>query len=162
MRLEHVIPESFIGIGVIEMAGRVFTFLDPKAIAPGRARMLMPDRTVTTVEHVPDWYWKRAERVVGFADLMLRGDVYLYTYFTCEEADDGTMFETAYATPEDYSRWTVIARAQTAHEAQEIQATIRAAWWEGPEQHRYPPADRGLRIPPPGFTVPAHPLDDTG
>lgn len=137
-----------------------YTFLDAREIAPERRRVMMPDDRILPVDVVPDWYWHRAERIMGHVQDSLRGDVSLFTYFTCEEAPDGTLFHTVYAFPDSLD-WTVISTSKTILEALEQHATIRAAWWQGPESQRYATAPDLplLRVPLPGFDVPIHPLD---
>ncbi|ULH18099.1 hypothetical protein MF271_24400 (plasmid) [Deinococcus sp. KNUC1210] len=137
-----------------------YTFLDARDIAPERRRIMMPDDQILPIDTVPDWYWHRAERIMGHVQDFLRGDVSVFTYFTCEEEPDGTLFHTVCALP-DSAEWTVISTSKTVLEALEQHATIRAAWWQGPEYQRYAKAPElpPLRVRLPGFEVPIHPLD---
>jgi hypothetical protein len=150
------VPPSVPGGGVMD----AFPFLAPHDVAPQRARMMLPDGRVTVVEQVPDWYWHTSDRFVGMVTAGLRGDVYLYTYFTCEEEEDGTLFLTVVMTPDDRAEWTVLARSRDRQEAREVHGTIRSAWWVGDEAYRYPRADSGLQVPRPEFLMPLHPLDN--
>lgn len=136
----------------------LYSFLNARPIPTGQARMLMPDLTVRAVSEIPPWYWARGERIVAHAETGLRGELLLFTYFTCEEEPDGTLFHTAYSSQDDFGDWTVIAQSATAQEAREKHAAIRAAWWVGSEQYRLPSPGEGVQLRP-GYAVPVHPYD---
>lgn len=135
-----------------------YNFLDPRPIPHGRKRMLMPDDRIVSVEVIPDWYWITAERIVGHVQNFMQDDIMVFSYFTCEEEDDGTLFHTVYGLPDYPGEWNIMARSKTLQEAREKQANIRAAWWIGPEEHRLPDPEDNFRVPMPGFIVPPHPL----
>lgn len=150
------IPLSLSGLGV----ALAFPFLAPRDVPPDRVRLRHPDGRVEAVSRVPDWYWWTSERFIGKVTVGLRGGVYLYTFFTCAEEDDGSLYHTVVVTPDDPAEWTLLARARSEQEAQEIHGTVRSAWWVGEAQYRYPNAGAGVRVPRPDFQVPPHPLDD--
>ncbi|GGR12718.1 hypothetical protein GCM10008957_27050 [Deinococcus ruber] len=120
--------------------------------------MLMPDDRIVTVDVIPEWYWLTAERIVAHVESFMKGDIMVFSYFTCEEEDDGTLFHTVYSLPDAPGEWTVIARSRTLREAQEKQANIRAAWWIGADDQRLPNPEDDFQVPLLGFTVPRHPL----
>lgn len=115
--------------------------------------MLMPGGEIERVEAIPMWYWPRAERIIARTDIGL-GDVFLYTYFTCEEDEDGAMFETAYSVGPNYARWQVIGRHVTAQEACEAHMAVRLVWWKGRAEDRLPdyrPCDPSQSFPVPPY-----------
>lgn len=132
---------------------RLNTYLNPREIAPERRRMMYPDeaRTIKTVEVIPDWYWLKNDRWVAQSTNFLLDDLWLVTYFTCEELPDGTMFDTVYSLKEDHSQWFVIARAATLEEAFAQHATLRHAWWAGDVHLRNLHERSGIKIPAPGL-----------
>lgn len=77
------------------------------------------------------------ERIVARTDVHL-GGVFLYTYFTCREDEEGHLFETVYSLGPMHQQWHVIGRHHTAQEACEAHLAIRVAWWQGREEDRLP------------------------
>jgi len=106
----------------------LLTFLAPRDIPAGQARMLMPDHRVQAVEHVPDWYWAEGVRVIARSDTRLREDAMIYTYFTCQEEPGGFLYHTVVAESDDYSYWTLHGRARTVEEAREVHALVRGEY----------------------------------
>lgn len=131
------------------------TYLNPREIPAGRRRIMLPDaaRTIEVVEEIPDWYWLKNDRILCRTDLGLRNDLWLVTYFTCEERPDGTMIDTVYSLQEDHSQWYVIARAATVDLAVAQHATLRHAWWAGHVELRNLHERLGITLPAPGMEV---------
>ena len=138
---------------------RILTFLHPYSIPAGQARLRKPNGDIQAVDAVPEWYWPRMERIVARTDVHL-GGVFLYSYFTCREAEDGTLFNTVYSLSPSYREWQVIGRHHTAQDACEAHLAIRQAWWQGREEDRLP-AFRNCE-PSTTFEVPPHPLLSPG
>ena len=138
---------------------KIYTFLNPREIPEGQRRMMMPDGRIVPKEVIPDWYWSVGARIVGHTDISMRDDVLLFSYFTCEEEIDGTLFHTSVSLHDDPGDWTVISRSCTGDEAWAKHCAIRAAWWTGSEHLRYPKREQTIADLPVGFTVPRHPSD---
>lgn len=124
----------------------LLTFLAPRFIPPGRARMLMPGGQVQTVDAVPEWYWAESVRIIARTDTRLRHDAMIYTYFTCEEEPGAFLFHTVVAESVDYSHWVLHARARTLEEAREVHEKVRAEYLG----QTATPDPRSLNMPPPG------------
>ena len=136
------------------------TFLRPHNIPHGHARMRFPDGSVKAVPDIPDWYWRQGARIIAQSTINLRGDLLLYTYFTCEEDADGTLYRTM-CLDETYDvDWSEVARARTAEEARLMHHAIRTAWAiTPPATHPDTPDPATLAEFLKTFTPPPHPHD---
>lgn len=99
------------------MSMRVFTFLNPVPVPPGRAYLLLPDRrSVQKVEEIPPWYWPVNERLVGLVLTGLPGNMILATYFLCYMDEEGNFFRTVVG-DEQGEFYTTLGMSPTYDEA---------------------------------------------